>query len=71
MALAAYPSRTLIVQFGDVRPATDLSGKHLFRIGGVGIGWRNDLVSRLQSIGLEPKTSGNRYLTAGVFPTVT
>lgn len=71
MALAAYPSRTLIVQFGDVRLATDLGGKHLFRIGGAGLGWRNDLVSRLESIGLEPNTSGNRYLTAGSFPTVT
>jgi len=70
MALAAYPKRTLIVQLGDVRAATDLGGKHLLRIGGSGLKWRNDLVTRLGSIGLEPRTTSSRYLTAGTFPAV-
>ena len=68
MVLAAYPLQTLIVQFGRMRPASDLGGKHIFSIGNASAAKRNDLVDRLRKIGLEPKTVGNRYLTAGAFP---
>jgi hypothetical protein len=36
MALAFQPDRTIIVQVGNVRPATDLSGRHVIRLGTAG-----------------------------------
>lgn len=68
MALAIDADRTLIVQFGDIRPATDLDGRHLLRIGGATVTWRHDLAARLESIGLHPRTTSGRHLTAGSFP---
>jgi len=68
MALAIDADRTLIVQFGDIRPATDLDGRHLLHIGGSNVTWRHNLAARLESIGLHPRTTSGRHLTAGSFP---
>lgn len=68
MALARNANRTVIVQWGDIRPATDLDGKHLFRVG-QGTKWRHDLKNRLRSAGLKIDDSSGRYMDAGTFPT--
>ncbi|WP_430297220.1 TIR domain-containing protein [Sinomonas sp. B1-1] len=66
MALARDPKRTLIVQWGDIRPATDLDGKHLFRLSGPK--WRHHLKGRLTAAGLEIDDSSGEWLSAGAFP---
>lgn len=67
MALAKDEQKTLIVQWGDIRPATDLGGKHLLVIGD-GVQWRHDLKQRLASAGLAVHDANGRYLRAGSFP---
>jgi hypothetical protein len=49
MALAFQPDRTIIVQVGNVRPATDLSGRHVLRLGTSGSLFA--LATRLQTAG--------------------
>lgn len=70
MSLAIDTSHTVIVQFGEMRAATDLDGRHILRIDGYGPTWRHNLANRLRSAGLSVDTSGAHWLTAGNFPTV-
>ncbi|MGZ0212542.1 MAG: TIR domain-containing protein [Actinomycetales bacterium] len=62
--------KTLLVQFGDIRDATDLGGKHILRIGGAEPQWRHSLLKRLELAGLHVDDSDGNYLASGNFPTL-
>jgi Predicted nucleotide-binding protein containing TIR-like domain len=49
MALALHPDRTIIVQVGNIRPASDLIGRHVLRLGTTGT--LLALATRLQTAG--------------------
>lgn len=65
MALARHPRRTVIVEFGRVRPISDLAGRHTAR-------WehdtpenRSDVLSRLRAAGCRPDQQDDRWMGAG------
>ncbi|MDQ1551999.1 MAG: hypothetical protein QOD50_1421 [Actinomycetota bacterium] len=66
--VAFQTQKTLIIQFGDIRKATDLDGKHVLKIGGQNPTWRHALVQRLRSTGLLVDDSDGNYLSTGNFP---
>ncbi len=66
MAMGRRPERTIIVQIGNLRPFSDISGIHLINIDS-STSWRKDMANRLQSAGCAVDLSGTEWLTAGVF----
>ncbi|MFJ9643617.1 CATRA conflict system CASPASE/TPR repeat-associated protein [Streptomyces sp. NPDC004244] len=69
MALAVHPARTLILQFGDMRPVTDLGGLNYIRVTDTP-GFRSKVANRLALLGC-PVRSGQDWLTAGGFGALT
>ena len=67
MALAIDEGRTVIVRFGDIRPSTDLDGRHLLEISGNGPEWRVSFKDRLENAGLTVNANGTRWLSAATF----
>ena len=67
MAIGYNEARTILVEFGDRRPFSDIYGRHVVKID-KGAGWRNDLAQRLIAAGCEVNQIGNDWLTAGKFP---
>lgn len=71
MALARAPSQVVLVQCGEVRGFSDVSGRHYVnltdKVGEKNVGARQDLARRLQSIGCLVDTSGTDWLAAGDF----
>lgn len=65
MALARYPERTVLVEIGDVRPASDLAGRFILRLDN-GATSRQALVRRLVDAGCAVR-AGTDWLTAGDF----
>jgi hypothetical protein len=67
LAMGRHPERTILVQVGDVRPFSDIDGRHVPRIDD-SPNTRIDLASRLKDAGcifdIEGKTA---YLNAGRF----
>jgi predicted nucleotide-binding protein len=57
MVLMAYPERTIIVEFGDLRPIADLAGRNVIRFDGsaVAVG---KIVGRLDRAGCKVDDSG-------------
>jgi predicted nucleotide-binding protein len=72
MAIAKFPTRTVFVEVGDTRAASDLSGIHAVRMG-ERAACRRDLAQRLSTAGCEVDESGTDWLSAGDFshPTIT
>ncbi len=66
MALGIWPTNTLILQFGEVRPFTDIAGRHLVHYGN-DREFRQQFVSRLKIVGCEVDDNGIDWLTAGMF----
>lgn len=64
MALALAPKRTVLVEFGKVRPFTDIGGRFVVRLDGT-TQKRNTLAQRLKSIGCDVKLDGNDWQSAG------
>lgn len=65
-ALAKYPNRSLIVEFGKLRPFSDVLGKHAVRFQNTADS-RNAMASRLESAGCRVNRTGNDWLRAGDF----
>lgn len=65
MALGIAPKRTILVEFENLRPISDLLGRHLIRMNN-NHDRRNDLAQRLQTAGCDVKFTGN-WLTEGDF----
>lgn len=66
MALIKDESRTILVQLGDVRPASDIFGRHVIHLDN-NSGCRNTLATRLQTAGCPVTKTGNMWLSKGDF----
>lgn len=66
MALAHNEERTVFVEIGDVRPFSDLGGRHVVRLTDDAKS-RNGLVTRLKHAGCDVRTDGEDWITAGDF----
>ena len=64
MAMGRDTRRTILVEFGSVRPFSDIAGRHLLRLDNT-VERRNDLVVRLRNAGCDVDTAGTDWLTAG------
>lgn len=70
MALALYPDRTILLQLGQVRSASDLSGRHIIKLEDNAKS-RNKLVKSLETAGCSICTTGEDWLKAGDFKEIT
>ena len=64
MALARHPDRTVLVQIGELRPFSDIAGRHAIRMDN-STARRQDLAQRLQSAGCPINLSGTDWQKAG------
>jgi len=67
MAWEKFRDRTLLVEFGHLRGFSDLAGVHVVRLDGSPQS-RRAVASRLKTIGCAVDDSGDRWMTAGRFP---
>jgi predicted nucleotide-binding protein len=63
-AFGRHPERTVILEFGQLRPFSDVQGRHVIRMDN-SPQKRNELVERLRSAGCAVNTSGGDWHTAG------
>jgi predicted nucleotide-binding protein len=66
LSLALAPERTVLVELGQVRPFSDIGGRHMVRINN-SIARRQELASRLQTAGCTVDLSGTDWHTTGDF----
>jgi len=66
MAIGTYEDRTVIVELGQLRPLSDLSGRHVVRMDG-SKAKRNELADRLHTAGCNVNTGGTEWHSAGDF----
>lgn len=66
LALGVHPKRTVIVQLGEVRPFSDLSGRHLIRMED-SVAKRQELLLRLERAGCKVDRNGTAWHSAGDF----
>jgi predicted nucleotide-binding protein len=67
LALGRYPFRTILVQVGNLRPFSDIAGRHLIRLKNTSKS-RQELAQRLRLAGCEVDLSGTDWHDAGSFP---
>jgi predicted nucleotide-binding protein len=68
MAIGRFPDRTILTELGDLRPASDLGGRHAVRMNDAAK-CRQDLAKRLANAGCLVNADGSDWLTAGDFAT--
>lgn len=66
MALGLHPDRTILIEFGDLRPFSDVGGRHTVRLSETPAK-RHALAERLRTAGCAVDTSGSAWLSAGDF----
>jgi predicted nucleotide-binding protein len=66
LAFGRKPERTILVEFGLLRPFSDFGGRHVVRFTG-SPGDRNELATRLQTAGCEVRKEGTDWLSVGAF----
>lgn len=66
MALGRDPARTVIVEVGEVRPFSDIAGRHTVRLSESPAS-RQALARRLETAGCAVNTTGTDWLTTGDF----
>ncbi len=66
MAMGRAPNRTILVEFGDLRPFSDINGRHVIRFDD-SPRRRQELAQRLMAAGCEVNMSGTDWHTAGDF----
>jgi predicted nucleotide-binding protein len=66
MALGHHPDRTILVEFGGVRPFSDVAGRHTIRFTGSPES-RHALAERLRAAGCDVNTGGTDWLSEGQF----
>ena len=66
MALAWNEGRTVLTQLGDVRPFSDVGGRHILRLTN-NVAARQDLARRLRLAGCNVNTDGTDWHTTGDF----
>jgi hypothetical protein len=68
MAMGGAPDRTVLVEFGRLRPFSDMAGRHALRLRDTADS-RKELAQRLKTAGCTVDTSGAGWLKAGDFAT--
>ena len=68
MALGRHSDRTILVELGELRPFSDLAGRHVIRLDNSSQR-RQDLAQRLQIAGCPVTVEGRDWHTAGDFAT--
>lgn len=66
MAMGRHPRRTVLVELGELRPFSDVAGRHAVRINNTGQK-RQDLADRLGLAGCPVDTAGRDWHSAGDF----
>jgi predicted nucleotide-binding protein len=66
MAIGRFPNRTILTELGDLRPASDLGGRHAVRLND-GPECRHDLANRLRTAGCAVNAVGTDWISAGDF----
>jgi len=66
MAMGKSSKRTILIELGELRPFSDISGRHVVKLDN-SIEKRKDLVQRLNSIGCPVSLSGTLWHQAGDF----
>jgi hypothetical protein len=66
MALGRDPKRTILVEVGDLRPFSDVAGRHAVRLSNES-GSRQELANRLRTAGCDVDTNGKDWHQAGDF----
>jgi predicted nucleotide-binding protein len=66
MAMGRFPDRTIIVELGNLRPFSDIVGRHTIRLNNT-TELRQDLAQRLKSAGCAVNLTGTDWHTAGDF----
>lgn len=66
MAMGRNENRTILVQVGEIRPISDIAGRHITRLDNSSQK-RQELVTKLQGAGCEVDTSGADWLSVGDF----
>jgi len=67
LAIGKYPDRTILVQVGNLRPFSDIAGRHFIRLLNSSKS-RQELAQRLELAGCEVDLSGTDWHDAGSFP---
>lgn len=70
IAIGAHHRKTLIVQVGDVKPFTDISGMHIVRVSNTSTA-RHNFANRLEDIGCKVDRAGDQWLKVGDFTPTT
>ena len=66
MAMARDPDRTILVEIGNLRPFSDIGGRHVLRLDDTSQR-RQDLAQRLITAGCAVKLTGTDWHTTGDF----
>ena len=66
MALASHPDRTVLVQVGELRPFSDVAGRHVIRLDN-SPAKRHGLATRLGGSGCPVNLTGTDWYTTGTF----
>jgi predicted nucleotide-binding protein len=66
MAFGRAPDQTVLVQFGDVRPFSDVAGRHILRMDNQPSS-RKELITKLSNAGCTVDESGTDWITTGNF----
>lgn len=66
MAMGKFPKQTILIEFGKLRPFSDVVGRHVIRMSNSKKN-RNTLATRLDNAGCDVSKNGNRWLDVGDF----
>ena len=66
MAFGQNPKSTLLVEVGEIRPFSDIAGRHILHMTNE-IAKRQELVTKLSNAGCKVDTTGTDWFTAGDF----
>lgn len=66
MAFSSHPDRTVLVQLGNLRPFSDVAGRHVVRMSD-DFASRQELATKLANAGCDTDTGGTDWVTAGDF----
>lgn len=66
MALGRHDDRTIIIELGELRPFTDISGRHLIKLND-STARRQELAQRLKTAGCDINLTGTQWHKAGKF----
>lgn len=67
MAFGAHPNRTVLVELGELRPFSDVAGRHAVRLDGTDQALR-DIAGRLEAAGCAVDLGGDDWADPGRFP---